>query len=298
MIYNSFAHLRASTDNLCKRTVAVAAAADAEVIQTARMAAEQGIADFILVGDAQKIADLTAEAPLPAGVSVMDEADDAAAALTAVKLVKDGKADVLMKGLVNSSIFLKAVLDKENGLRTGRRLSHLAAFEVPGCDRLAFHTDGGMNLFPDLALKQEILESALDALHRLGMECPNVAVLAANETVNEKMPSTLDAAALVALHKEGKFPGCVIEGPVAMDVALSAEAAHHKKIDSAIAGKTDLFLVPNIEAGNLVGKTLMYCAGAKMAGVILGASHPVVMTSRAENAEGKLNSLLLACRLA
>ena len=151
-----------------------------------------------------------------------------------------------------------------------------------------------MITYPDFEAKKEILLNALGALAKLGIVLPKVAALAANEKVSEKMPSTVDARRLVELAEEGALPPCEIEGPIAMDVALSSEAAAHKGIESAISGDTDLFVVPNIEAGNMVGKTLMYCAGAKMAGVVLGGTRPIVMTSRAENAEGKLNSILLA----
>jgi phosphate butyryltransferase len=200
-----------------------------------------------------------------------------------------------MKGLVNSSVFLKAVLNTTHGLREKDVLSHLAAFEIPGQNRLHFHSDGGMCTFPNLLQKLSITENALTALRAMGYACPKVAILSANETVNPQIPSTADAYTIQKMNESGQISGCIIEGPVAMDVALSKEAAAHKKINSRICGETDLFIVPNIEAGNLVGKTLVYAAKAKMAGVILGATVPVVMTSRSDNAEAKLNSLALAC---
>ncbi len=276
-------------------TISVAAADDAEVLEAVKLAYDAGIARAILVGDAGKIQPLVAEIGLPADTPVLDEADPARAALKAVALVHEGEAQVLMKGLVNSSDFLKAVLNKEKGLRTGRLLSHLAVFEIPGQRKLLFVTDGGMNIAPSLEEKKDILVNAMLALNDMGLERPYVAVLTANETVNPKMPATVDAQILSEMSGKGELPPGIVEGPVALDVAVSAEAAEHKKIDSKIAGNVDLMLVPNIETGNGIGKALIYYAGAKMAGLVLGAASPVVMTSRAETAEGKLNSIALAC---
>lgn len=295
-----FLDLKKRAENFPKRRVAVAAAGDEEVIRTAAEAEKAGIADFILVGDQARVRELAQEAGLKVGdegAAVIHEPDDTAAALLAAELVRNGEADVLMKGLVNSSIFLKAVLDEKRGLRGEKTLSHFAAFEIPGQPKLAFYTDGGMNPFPDYGMKKQILINGLEALHKLGIDEPKTAVLTANETVTPKMPSTVDAAELVEAWKRGELPPCILEGPMALDVALSREAAAHKGIESQISGDTDLFLVPNIEAGNLIGKSLIYYAGAKMAGVILGGRRPIVMTSRSENAEGKLNSILLACLL-
>jgi phosphate butyryltransferase len=294
MEYRDFFDLKNRIGQMEKRRIAVAAAEDAEVIRTLHTVAEQELAECILVGDGTKIEKLIREEGL-AKAEIIDVPDPAEAALEAARLVRQGRADVLMKGLVNSSDFLKAVLDKEKGLKTGKTLSHLAVFELPAYPKLQFHTDGGMNLYPDLDLKKEIIDNGLEALKRIGMDMPKVAVLTANEAVNPKMPSTVDAAALVELNKRKGFLPCIMEGPISMDVALSKEAAGHKGIRSEISGATDLFVVPNIDAGNMIGKTLIYCANAKMAGVILGAKSPVVMTSRAENAEGKLNSIILAC---
>lgn len=259
-----------------KRTVAIATMpGDAEVEEAARLIQEENFAEVIFI----------------------EEADGAKAALQAAKLVRDGEADVLMKGLVNTSDFLRAVLDQENGIRGDGFLSHFAAFETPGQDRLIILTDGGMNLYPTLEEKVKILANAVEALHKLGVECPKVAALCANEVINPKLISSVDAAALVKMNAAGEIPGCIIEGPIALDVALSAEAARHKNIESRIAGETDLYLVPNIDAGNIMGKILICCAGAKMAGVVLGAKAPVVLVSRSDNAESKLNSLAFACAM-
>ncbi|MCE1158339.1 MAG: phosphate butyryltransferase [Spirochaetia bacterium] len=280
---------------LGSRKVCVAAAEDGETIKAVRDAVSLGLVEGILVGDQAKITALCGVEGLPRGMSVEHAASCVDAAFKAVSIVKAGEADVLMKGLINTSDFLKAVLNPENGLRTDRLLSHLAAFEIPGEAKLIFHSDGGMNVLPRLEEKKAILKNALDALHRLGIENPNVAILAANEKVDPKIPSTVDAKAIVDAWKAGEFSRCVIEGPIAMDVATSEAAAGHKGIRSAIAGKTDLFIFPSIEAGNIAGKLLMRYGRAKMAGIIVGAVKPIVLVSRSDDSFAKIASIALAC---
>lgn len=297
-MYNSFQALREKAMGLKEITISVAVAEDKDVLLAVKTAEELGMAKSILVGDEKKIRQLMAEIGFSSEPRIINEADSDKAALVAANLVRTDEAQVLMKGLINSSNFLRAVLHPDFGLRTGRILSHLAAFDIPGCDRLVYHTDGGMNIAPGFEEKKQLTITALEALHSMGIEKPNVAVLAANEQVNPKMPATVDALALVEAAAKGELPACVIEGPIAMDVAVSAEAAKHKGIDSKVAGQVDLFVVPTIEAGNIVGKTLVYYAKAKNAGVILGAKRPVVMVSRSDDAEAKLNSLALACLIA
>jgi Phosphotransacetylase len=294
-VLRNFKELIERTKKLGRVTVSVAAAQDKDVLLAIKGAWDEGLVDAILVGDVVLIKPIIAEVGLPENIKVIHEPDDDMAALKAVNLVRKGEAQILMKGLINSSNFLKAVLNPDHGLRTGRILSHFAAFEIPGQKKLAFHTDGGMNVAPTLEEKKEILVNALEALEKLGITKPNVAVLTANEQVNPKIPVTMDAKALSEMGEAGLLPSCVIEGPIAMDVAASAEAAKHKGIKSKIAGDVDLFLVPTIEAGNMVGKTLVNYAKAKIAGVILGATHPVVMVSRADTPEAKVHSIALAC---
>ena len=276
----------------------LAAAQDEEALRALKAACEAGLAQPMLVGDEALIRPLLARVGLPSSIPIVDEPDPAQAAVAAAKAVNGTKSGILMKGLVNSSDFLRAVLHPECGLRTGRLLCHLAAFEVPGDRKLVFHTDGGMNIAPNLAEKKDILASALLALTDLGISCPKVAVLTANEVVSPKMPATVDAHALAEMNCQGEIGPAIVEGPIAMDVALSREAAAHKGIRSEVAGDVDLFMVPGIEAGNLLGKALIYCAHAKSAGVILGATHPVVMVSRADSAAAKLHSIALACCIA
>ncbi len=291
----NFEEVIEQTRKLGGREVAVAAAGDREVLEAVRLAGEKGVARGLLVGDEGTIRPLAEELGL-GDLRVVHEPDPAAAAVRAAELVHRGEAQVLLKGLVNSSDFMRGVLHPEKGLRTGRLLSHLAVFQIPGTPKLAFHTDGGINIAPDLEAKKGILANALAALAALGYDAPKVAAITANEQVNPKMPATVDAAGLVEAWKAGAFEvPCVVEGPIALDVALSPEAARHKGIESAVSGDVDLFLMPNIEAGNVAGKSLLHYAGAQMAGLVLGAAAPVVLTSRAETAQGKLVSIALAC---
>lgn len=294
-MYHSFQEILERVKSRGKVTVSVAAAQDLEVLEAIKLAHEAGIANAILVGDEAQIKPMLDKAGLPANTPIINEPDTSQAALKAVSLVHKGEAQVLMKGLVNSSDFLRAVLNKEEGLRTGRLLSHLAAFEIPGQHKLLFVTDGGMNIAPNLQEKKDILISSMLTLNAMGIDMPRVAILTANEIVNPKMPATVDAKALADMSAAGELPPGIVEGPIAFDVAVSSEAAKHKKIKSQVAGQVDLIVAPNIETGNSIGKTLIYYAGAKMAGLVLGAANPIVMTSRAETAEGKLNSIALAC---
>ena len=291
----NFAHALAEAKKSGAQTIAVAVAQDKDVLLALKLAQDAEIAEAVLVGDAAEIKPMLQEVGLAADTRIVDEKDPAQAALKAVSLVRQGQAQVVMKGMLNTSDFLKAVLHPEQGLRSGSLLSHLAVFEVPGEKRLLYHTDGGMNIAPDLATKKGILKNALAALRALGLAEPKVAVLTANEQVHPKMQATVDAQSLVAAAAAVEFSPCVIEGPIALDVALNPEAARHKGIASRISGQVDLFLMPNIETGNVLGKSLLYYAGAHMAGLVLGATHPIVLTSRAETPEGKLHSICLAC---
>ena len=224
-------------------------------------------------------------------------ADPATALREAVRSVRGGESGVLMKGMLNSSDFLRGVLNKEEGLRTGRRLSHIAAVELPGYHKLIYSTDGGMNINPDLAAKKDILANALLALRSWGYECPKVACLAANERVDPHNPATIDAAGLVEAWERGEFlTQCIVEGPIAMDVALNRESALHKGIESRVSGDADIFLMPIMEVGNVAIKGLLhFLKGSQVAGLILGAAAPVVMTSRSEPPSAKLYATALGC---
>ena len=282
-----------------KRTVAVAAAHDAEVLIAASKAMELDLASFILVGDVPRIREIAKEHGLHLNdAELIDEKDITAACKTAVTLVSSGRAHIVMKGIVDTSIILKAVLDKEIGLREARVLSHVTIFDVKDFPRLLYVTDAAMNIAPDTETKKVILENAVKVAHALGNVDPIAAVVCAVENVNEKMPATLDAKALVEMHHNGEIKGCRVVGPLALDNAVSVAAAKHKGILDPLAGNADILLMPQIEAGNIVYKALTFLAGAKSAGFIVGAKAPVVVTSRADSDETKLYSIALAVLMA
>jgi phosphate butyryltransferase len=281
------------------KTISVACSQDKEVLIAVDMAKKEGIANAILVGDIEKTKDIAKELNIDLdNYELIDEKDLAQASLKAVSLVSEGKADMVMKGLVDTSIILKAVLDKEVGLRTGNILSHVAVFDVNGYDRLFFITDAAMNLSPDLNGKKQIIENACVVAHALDIEEPKVAVICAKEKVNPKMQDTVDAKDLEDMYKNGDIKGCIVGGPFALDNAVSEEAAKHKEMNHPIAGKADILLAPDIEAGNILYKSLVFFSETKNAGVIVGAKAPIILTSRADSEETKLNSIALGVLMA
>lgn len=281
------------------KTISVACSQDKEVLIAVDMAKKEGIANAILIGDIEKTNTIANELNIDlSGYDLIDEKDLTQASLKAVSLVSEGKADMVMKGLVDTSIILKAVLDKEVGLRTGKVLSHVAVFDVNGYDRLFFITDAAMNLAPDLQTKKQIIENACIVAHALDIEQPKVAAICAKEKVNPKMPDTVDAKELEDMCKNGEIKGCIVGGPFALDNAVSEEAAKHKGMDNPIAGKADILLAPDIEAGNILYKSLVFFAESKNAGVIVGAKAPIILTSRADSEETKLNSIALGVLMA
>lgn len=280
-----------------KPVIAVAEAGDQEVMESVLRAYKEGIAHFILFGNAEVISDWLEKNTNDStpGIEIVPT-NTATAAIEAVKAVHDGKADILMKGLVSTSVLLKAVLNKEFGLRTGKVLSHVAAFEIAGYDRLIFVTDAAMNINPDLNQKSQILQNAIDFVQQTGIDQPKTAVLAAVENVNPAMQATLDAASLTVMNLRNQITGGIVEGPLALDNAISMEAAAHKGIAGNVAGKADILLVPNIETGNILYKSLIYFARAKVGAVICGAKAPIVLTSRADSSESKYLSIALAVK--
>lgn len=279
-------------------TVAIAAAADREVLEAVSLALERKMCKFLLVDQERDLNSLlTKEFPQlenHGGIRIEYVENFSQAASTAVQAVRDTRATVLMKGRIPTADLMKAVLNPEYGLRTGRALSHVAAFEVEGFNRLIFVTDAGMNIEPNLNDKADIIRNAVEVAQRAGIELPIVAPLAAVEVINPKMQSTLDAAALVAMNNRGQITGCVVDGPLALDNAISEQAAKHKGLSGTTAGRADILLVPNIEAGNILYKSLVYFARAKAGAVIVGAKAPIVLTSRSDSAQSKLYSLGLA----
>ncbi len=276
-------------------TLALACPYGDDALAAVTRAQREGIIKAVLIGDEEKIRRLAEqEGHDLSDISVVDEPDDDRAVEKSVKMVSSKEADLLMKGLVKTSSLLKAVLNKEWGLRTGSLLSHLFLFEVPVLDgRVVGVSDGGMNTYPDLSAKVKIIENAAACYHKIGVPQPKIAALAAVETVNPDMPATLDAAALAKMNERGQIKGCLVDGPLALDNAISGESARIKGLSSPVAGKADMLLVPDIEAGNLVGKVLLYMTGGRGAGVVLGAKKPIVLTSRFDTMETKLLSIAL-----
>ncbi|MFP4543630.1 MAG: bifunctional enoyl-CoA hydratase/phosphate acetyltransferase [Candidatus Kapaibacterium sp.] len=278
-----------------KKSIAVVAAEDEPVLKAVSAAKSEGIADPILIGNEEKIRQIAESIQFDlGGVEIIDELEPANSALRAVKLIRDGKAQILMKGHVGTADYLKAVLNKEYGLRTGSLLSHVGFFETDSYHKVIAVSDAAQNVAPELPEKVQIIKNCADMYHRLGVDNPKIALLAAIEGVNHKMPATMDAAAITMMNRRSQIKGCLIDGPLALDNAISKEAAGHKGIKSDVAGDADLLFAPNIEVANVLYKSLTYFGGAAVAAVILGAAVPVVLTSRADSDRSKMLSLALA----
>jgi phosphate butyryltransferase len=283
------------------RRLAVAAGHDPNTIRAAVTAASEGIAAVTLVGDGTRIRQLCRQFGLDTGLlTIVDEPDLLAAGARAVALVRDGEADVLMKGLIATSDYMKLILHKENGLLpTGRVLSHVSVFELPAYvashDKLLFAADVAIIPLPDQATKVQILQYCLQAARSFGVKEPRAALIAATEKVSARMPATVEAAAISAM---GGFGDAIVEGPLALDVALSPEACEIKGLRSRVGGRADVLVFPNIETGNVFYKASTLLAGARLAAAVVGTSAPCVLTSRADSEESKFLSIALGCRLA
>ena len=278
----------------------VVACQDEDVLGAVAESAQLGISEPILIGSKQETLELAEKLGIDiSGFRFIEASDLEEAAEKGVRLVSSGEADFIMKGLVDTSILLKAVLNKEWGLRTESLISHVMVYEVNNYPKLLYLTDGGMNLYPDVEDKAKIIDNAGIVARAMGNKKIRVAALAAKEKVNPKMPATLDAAELEKMSKEGRFgEDVVVEGPMALDLALSKEAVEIKKFPGEVAGEADILLVPNIEMGNGIGKAITYLAGGKSAGIIMGAKVPVVLVSRADDKETKLYSIALGNMIA
>lgn len=295
----SFEELISKANQKTLKKVSVSNAQDEPVLQAFKAAKEQNIATAILVGDEAKIREIAASIDMDlTDFEIINEPDTEAAALKAVELVHNGKADILLKGLLETKTFLKSVLNKEVGLRTGKMLSHVCVFEIEGINRLLFFTDVAFNTYPTLADKVNIINNAVEVAHACGIECPKVAPLCAVETVNPKMQPTVDADNLTKMYEGGDFKGCQIYGPLSMDLAIDPEAAVHKGVTNPVAGHADILLFPNIDAGNITYKILVRTAKVKIGNVLVGTSAPVVLTSRSDDFQTKLNSIALATVIA
>ncbi len=276
-----------------KRKIALVGAEDLEGIKAVNEASNAGIVDALLIGDEKKIKDNLAQLGIAGKFDIVHADDAASASETGVKLVSEGKADILMKGLVKTSILLKATLNPDWGLRSGNLLSHLVVVEAKDYDRFIGITDGGMIIRPTLEQKVEIIKNAVSFFHKMGNEMPKVACIAAVEVVNADMPETVEAAQLATMWKRKQISGCVVDGPLGFDNALDPRAAKIKKVTGEVAGHADILLVPDIHSGNFIGKSLDYCAHYTIGGIVLGAKAPVVIVSRADKAEAKLASIAL-----
>jgi len=281
-----------------RKTVAVAAAEDEYVLETVSQAYERGIAVPVLYGRRSEIEKLAEKSRLDISrFELIDAGDVKKAALEAVSAVRRGEADILMKGMIQTADLLRAVLDKEKGLRTGRVLSHVGILNSPILNRVLLITDGAIIPYPDLSMKVQMIHNAVAAAEGLGISCPKVAVLAAVEVVNPEMPATVDAALLTMMNRRGQIKDCIVDGPLAMDLAISPEAAEHKKVRSEVAGKADILLFHNIEAANSTLKTFTIAGKSLFGGVVMGASAPVVLTSRSDSPQSKLYSIACAAMI-
>lgn len=278
-----------------KKKIAVAAAEDAPVLQAVAAARREGIVEPILIGNATKIKELAKDIKFElSDIEIIEENEPSAASRKAVQVVREGRAHILMKGLVSSPDFLRAVLNKEIGLRKGDLLSHIGFFEIPAYHKVLAITDAAQNISLTLDEKVSVIKNCLDLYSHLGVECPKIAVIAAAETISTKMESTLHASALTMMNRRNQLKNCLIDGPLGFDNAISKESAIHKGIVSDVAGDADLLLAPEINVANAVYKSFTYFGGATVAALILGATVPIVLTSRSDTDRSKLYSLALA----
>ncbi len=292
----NFNELLAKVATIPMKKVAVCVSQDSAVIEAVRAAKDRKIADAILVGDAEATKKIADELKIDiSDFEMIDVKDITEASLEAVKLVHDGKADLYMKGLIDSKGFLKSVLNKEVGLRTGKTLSHVCVFDVKGYDRLMFLTDVAFLPYPTLEDKANIIKNTVEICEACGVENPKVAPLAAVEVVNPKMPVTVEAEELHQMNLRGEITGCIVDGPLSMDLAIDPEAAKHKgATDRPIQGDADILLFPDIHAGNLTYKAMVHMADCVNGNILTGTAAPVVLTSRSDSMEVKVNSLAVA----
>lgn len=296
----TFSELLEMAKNIEKKKVSVAVAQDEEVLRAVKGAKDLGIADSILVGDADKINEIAANLGMDlSDYEIVDVKDPIEASLKAVSLVHDGEADMYMKGLIDTKDFLRSVLNKEVGLRTGKPLSHVCVFDVEGADKLMFLTDVAFVPYPTLEDKVNIINNTVEICKACGIDNPKVAPLAAVEVVNPKMPETVEAAELTKMNEEGKITGCIVDGPLSLDLAVCPEAAAHKGATGRkIVGDADILLFPNIHAGNITYKAMVHFAKVTNGNMITGTAAPVILTSRSDTYEVKMNSLALAALVA
>lgn len=290
-----YERLLARCEALAPVPTAVAHPCEAMALTGAVEAAQKGLIVPLLVGPASKIEEVAASSNVDLGnLTIVDVPHSHAAATKAVELIRQGKAEILMKGSLHTDELMSAVVSREGGLRTGRRISHVFVMDVPTYHKVLIVTDGAINIAPTLEDKVDICQNAIDLAISLGLEKPKVAILAAVETVNSKMSATLDAAALCKMAERGQIKGGILDGPLAFDNAISAQAAETKGIKSEVAGDPDILLAPDLESGNILAKQLTFLANADSAGMVLGAKVPVILTSRADSVRSRIASCAVA----
>lgn len=280
------------------KKIAVAAADDKHVLKAVKYATSSGIIVPVLIGNEVNIYTLSENLDFDlTNIEIINEPNPEKACVMAVDLLRNGDAHILMKGMVNTSTLLHVVLDKGKGLRKSDILSHVALFETPHYPKLLAITDAAMNISPGLNEKVAIINNAVELFHKLGMEKPKTAVIGAVEAVNPKMEATIHASLLTMMNQRGQIKGCIVDGPLALDNAVSKEAAHQKGLDSEVAGDADIIVVPDINSGNVLYKSLNFLGGGTSAAVIMGAQVPVVLTSRADSEKSKYMSIILAAAM-
>ncbi len=278
-----------------KKKIAVAAAHDAHTLEGIAEACSQGVVEPILIGNEERIREIIMQENLPMqNAHIIDEKDDTAAAKKAVELIREGKADILMKGILPTAQLMREVVNANTGIKGEGVLSHVGLFQIPAYHKMILLTDGGMVIAPKLEQKKHIIENAVDVFRSLEDELPKVAVLCATEEVNPRMPASVDAAQLKKWNEEGEIKNCIVEGPISFDLMFDKASAQIKGYESPVAGDADIWLMPDMTAGNLVAKSLMCAAGAQMAGIIVGAKAPIVLVSRGATAQEKYYSLIFA----
>lgn len=278
------------------KTLIVASAGEYEIIESCKEAKEMGWIKPILVGNKERIMEARKNLDIQ-DMEIIDISPEEKAVQASVKMLSSGKGDILLKGMVSTSVFLREILNKEYGLRTGKILSHIAILDIPTREKLLFITDGGMNIKPDLKTKIDIIKNACGVAKCLGISKPKVGLLSAIELVNPDMPETIESAEISKMGERGEFGECEIDGPLAMDLLLDKNACKKKRVKSPVCGDVDIIIAPEIVTGNAVAKSLIYLAKAKAAGTIIGTSKPVVMLSRADDKETKMNSIALGLAL-
>jgi len=300
MRINDFAAMIEAARRKGPKRVAIAAAHDPEVLRSLEEARKAGIATTgYLVGDATLIEDIAKREGFSLeGFEIIHEPETPKAARRVVILAREGYADIVVKGQLKTAELLSTALNREIGLRARKLMTHVGIFEIPGMDRLIYISDSGVVPYPDVYQKLEIIRNAVEIAHRFGLEEPKVAILAATEAVHPKIPASIDALALAKMAEQGWVEGAIVDGPMALDTAISSYSAQVKGVKSPVAGEADILIVPNVEAGNIMAKGIQYFAHARMAGHVVGAKVPIIINSRADNAETRFLSLAMAVYLA